>query len=189
MRKKLRRMMDTWGHYFLALLCAGVVLLSALWTRQENARADARAHSDLSQRLGAETQPPAAGLLWPAAGEILRGFSAEAVYFPAFSLWHSHSGVDFAAEAGESIVAMAEGTILSCGETVEIQQADGRCCRYSGLAECLVQPGQHVSAGERIGRAGAAVHFEGETGRICVMMLARQQPVDFSAELIDKSSK
>ena len=79
MRKSIMRGMETWGHYLLALLCAGVILLSAVWTKRQQAaeNGDQAALSDQSQRLSEAqgTLAPSA-LARPTAGEVVRRFSA-----------------------------------------------------------------------------------------------------------------
>lgn len=186
MLRKFGRIMEKWGHYLLALLCAGVILLSALWTRREQSREipDARAHSDLSQQL-ADVTPIPPGLARPAPGRIVDGMHLSPAFYPRYSLWRIHSGIDFAAEPGTEILAMENGLVTETEGMIEITQEDGRICRYYGAAEKLVTMGQQVKRGEKIGLAGETVH--GETGCICVVLLQDGKPVDFSVEIIDKT--
>ena len=83
MRKKLGRLLERWGYYGLALLCAAVILLSALWTREQPLSPPAsQALSDGSQRLSQAVSPaPSRGALCrPTAGALLRGYSETPVF-------------------------------------------------------------------------------------------------------------
>ena len=180
MLQKIKRGMEKWGQYLLALLCAGVILLSAVWTRrqQELENGEQAALSDQSQRLAQvmQTSEPAA-YIRPSEGQIIRGFSASPIYFPETGVWMSHPGLDFAA-AGETVCAMAAGTVLSCGEEIRIDHGNGLESLYRGILDCRVQPGQKVRAGEAIGMAGAAVPFEGQD-HVCVMLFQDGTPTAF----------
>ena len=188
MLRKVERMMGKWGHYFLAFLCAGVILLSALWTRsaQETEIQDTRAHSDQSQRLQDATETPA-GLRWPIAGEMLDGVHESAVFYPRYSLWRTHAGIDFSALPGTDIRCMMGGVVTQTEGMIEIAQDNGDICRYWGAAECLVKKGQRVKTGETIGKSGGKVHLEEETDLICVVLLRDGKAVDFFGELIEEN--
>ena len=181
MLKKIKRGMESWGHYLLALLCAGVILLSAVWTRKQQAleNADQAALSDQGERLAQamETPEPIA-FARPAAGAVLRGYCESPVFFPETGVWRTHPCLDFAAEAGETVCALAAGTVVSCGEEIRIDHGDGRESLYRGIRESKVQPGQRVRAGDAIGTAGASVPFEGQ-GHVCVALYQEGVPVAF----------
>jgi murein DD-endopeptidase MepM/ murein hydrolase activator NlpD len=184
MLKKIRRGMEKWGHYLLALLCAGVILLSAVWTReqQEAEKADQAALSDQGQRLTEAMQTPEpVSYARPAAGAVLRGYSEAPVFFPETGVWMAHPGLDFAAAAREAVYALADGTVVSCGEEIRINHGDGRESVYRGVRETKVCPGQRVRAGETIGTAGASVPFEGQ-GHVCVTLYQNGKPAAFGAD-------
>lgn len=177
--KKIGLLFQKWGHYLLALLCAGVILLSALWTRQQQLQeaSDAPALADGSQRLSAATTPPPA--LAPAlptkSGRVLRLYSETPLYFPAYSLWRAHPGVDYEAAAGESVYAIRSGSVqIEQGELYLLHE-DGRRTRYRGLARLTVSQGQRVRAGEQVGLAGAEVYLEG-SGHICIICYQDGRP-------------
>ena len=184
MLRKLKHMMEKWGHYFLALLCAGVILLSALWTRtrQEEEMRNARVLSDQSQRLADVTQAPS-GLVRPVPGEILDGMHETPVFYPRLSLWYTHPGIDFAATPGEKILCMADGVITQTEKMIEITRENGDIFRYFGVKESLVSTGESVRAGDEIGIAGERVHMEKDADRICVVLIRENKTVDFIAEL------
>ena len=177
--------MDRWGYYALALLCAAVILLSALWTREEDRRRDgpdAQALMDGGQRLSEVTPPPETpALVRPAAGKAIRGFSESAVFFEETGVWQCHPGVDFAAEAGEAVLAMEAGTVQVLGDEVRLDHGGGVQSRYRGLRSIRVKTGQRVRAGDALGEAGGRVPFEG-AGHVCVSLMIRDQPAPFGWE-------
>ncbi|WP_406064165.1 LysM peptidoglycan-binding domain-containing M23 family metallopeptidase [Streptomyces sp. NBC_01077] len=100
-------------------------------------------------------------------------------YRAAGSMWSSgyHTGVDFMASTGTTIVAVGPGTVYSAGDggaygnQVVIQHADGTFSQYAHLSSISVSAGQTVSGGEQIGLSGATgnvtgphLHFEMRTG-------------------------
>ncbi len=72
-----------------------------------------------------------------------------------------HSGLDFQGSANTSILATAPGVVTmdsrdgAYGITVEIDHGYGFKSRYSHLRQALVNAGQTVSAGQRVGLMGA----------------------------------
>lgn len=184
MLQKIKRGMESWGHYLLALLCAGVILLSAVWTREQQRleNADQAALSDQGQRLAQamETPEPAA-FSRPAAGAVLRGYCEAPVFFPETGVWKPHPCLDFEAEAGQPVYALGLGTVLSCGEEIRLDHGNGCESLYRGLRETKVHPGQRVRAGDMIGTAGASVPFEGQ-GHVCVTLYQNGKPAAFGAD-------
>ena len=184
MRKKILRGMETWGHYLLALLCAGVILLSAVWTRHQQAaeNADQAALSDRGQRL-AEAQRTVAPdtLARPAAGAVVRRFSFSPVFFPETGVWRTHPCLDFAAVEGDPVCALAAGTVVSCENGIRVDHGNGCASLYQGVEEIRVRPGQQVRAGEALGTAGGAAPYEG-AGHVCVTLYQDGAPIPFGEE-------
>ena len=181
MLKKIKRGMESWGQYLLALLCAGVILLSAVWTRRQQGleNADQAALSDQGQRLTEAMQTPEPAVYSrPAAGAVIRGYCEGPVFFPETGVWKTHPCLDFEVMAGESVCALAAGAVVSCGEEIRIDHGDGRESLYRGIWESKVQPGQRVRAGDAIGTAGASVPFEGQ-GHVCVTLFQDGVPAAF----------
>ncbi|MFF7775231.1 peptidoglycan DD-metalloendopeptidase family protein [Streptomyces tanashiensis] len=100
-------------------------------------------------------------------------------YRAAGSMWSSgyHTGVDFMASTGTTVVAVGPGTVYSAGDggaygnQVVIQHADGTFSQYAHLSSISVSAGQTVSGGQQIGLSGATgnvtgphLHFEMRTG-------------------------
>lgn len=73
-----------------------------------------------------------------------------------------HKGVDLAYNPNEPIEAFASGKVVKVandpkgyGNYVDIQSADGTIHRYAHANSISVSKGQEITAGQRIGRAGA----------------------------------
>lgn len=78
---------------------------------------------------------------------------------------HYHQGVDLQGKAGEPVLAVGAGKIVSSkaglGELVRVLQLDdGRAVVYADLGTATVEPGKLVSAGDQIGtvRKNGFVH-------------------------------
>ena len=84
-----------------------------------------------------------------------------------------HRGVDIRAAYGDDVSAAAAGRVVSAGEaggygtTVVLEHDNGTRTRYAHLSSALVREGEHVQAGQLIGRAGSSgratgphLHFE-----------------------------
>lgn len=83
------------------------------------------------------------------------------VYSSTMADYRTHNGVDFKASAGESVMSIADGVVISVtkddnwGNTVQMQHSGGVVSTISGFAdEGLVYEGASVSAGDVIGVVG-----------------------------------
>ncbi|MFH9232656.1 M23 family metallopeptidase [Streptomyces globisporus] len=94
------------------------------------------------------------------------------------SLWSSgsHSGVDFQAASGSSVVAVGAGTVVEAGwggaygNNIVLRMADGTYTQYGHLSSIGISVGQSVSSGQQIGLSGSTgnstgphLHFEART--------------------------
>ncbi|MGW7412271.1 M23 family metallopeptidase [Streptomyces sp. NPDC054863] len=94
------------------------------------------------------------------------------------AMWSSgsHSGVDFHASSGSSVVAVGAGTVVEAGwggaygNNVVIRMNDGSYTQYGHLSSIGVSVGRSVAAGEQIGLSGSTgnstgphLHFEART--------------------------
>ncbi len=94
------------------------------------------------------------------------------------SLWSSgsHSGVDFQAASGSSVVAVGAGTVVEAGwggaygNNIVLRMTDGTYTQYGHLSSIGVSVGQSVSSGQQIGLSGSTgnstgphLHFEART--------------------------
>lgn len=83
-------------------------------------------------------------------------------------LWSNgwHTGLDFTAPRGSTVVAAANGQIIAAGWAgaygyrIEIQHSDGFVTTYNHLSKILVTSGM-VRAGQVIGRSGSSGHTTG----------------------------
>ena len=73
-----------------------------------------------------------------------------------------HPGIDLAGSYGTPIYATADGTVLRAGwnsggygNLVEIDHGRGITTRYGHMSAILVQPGQHITRGQQVGRMGS----------------------------------
>lgn len=94
------------------------------------------------------------------------------------SLWSSgsHSGVDFRAASGSTVVAVGSGTVVEAGwggaygNNVVLRMNDGTYTQYGHLSAITVSVGQTVTPGQQIGVSGSTgnstgphLHFEART--------------------------
>ncbi|MBT2428381.1 M23 family metallopeptidase [Streptomyces sp. ISL-112] len=94
------------------------------------------------------------------------------------ALWSSgsHSGVDFRAASGSSVVAVGAGTVVEAGwggaygNNIVLRMTDGTYTQYGHLSSIGVSVGQSVTSGQQIGLSGSTgnstgphLHFEART--------------------------
>lgn len=106
-------------------------------------------------------------------GTVLREYSTDSVYFKTLNVWRPHTGVDFATELGENVLAMCDGTVTKTfddpifGRTLEVSTNDAVCI-YSGLGSLELAKGDKVSTGDKIGVAGTVPFEASEANHIHV---------------------
>lgn len=123
-------------------------------------------------------QPKRAKFVWPAKGVITQRFGERVEYYlPAFGS-HGHNGLDIAAPLGTPVRAVADGVVAwvdadpDYGEYIRLwHERLGFHTFYAHLEKTLVQQGQTVRAGQRIGDMGSTgnstgphLHFEVRLG-------------------------
>ena len=94
------------------------------------------------------------------------------------ALWSSgsHSGIDFRAPSGSTVVAVGAGTVVEAGwggaygNNIVIRMNDGTYTQYGHLSSIGVYVGQTVEPGQQIGVSGSSgnstgphLHFEART--------------------------
>ncbi|WP_405902645.1 M23 family metallopeptidase [Streptomyces sp. NBC_00656] len=99
-------------------------------------------------------------------------------YKSSGSMWSSgsHSGIDFHAASGSSVVAVGAGTVVEAGwggaygNNIVLRMTDGTYTQYGHLSSIGVSVGQSVGAGRQIGLSGSTgnstgphLHFEART--------------------------
>ncbi len=96
--------------------------------------------------------------------KVIRPYTKDSVYFKTLNVWKPHLGVDFEGKLGEDVSAMVGGAVTKVyddkmyGKTVEIS-VNNSTCIYSGLEGIIVQEGDIVKSGDKLGVVGS-VPFE-----------------------------
>lgn len=135
----------------------------------------------------APVQPREVVYTWPVKGQVLRGFTVEALaYDETMGDWRTHGGIDIAAEEGRKVLAAGEGQVAEVyddammGTTVTILQPDGVTAVYSNLAqETAVAVGDLVDTGAVLGEVGrTALAESGLEPHLHLELLADGEPVD-----------
>ncbi|WP_346353439.1 murein hydrolase activator EnvC family protein [Azotosporobacter soli] len=114
-------------------------------------------------------------MMWPINGEITSPFGWRT--HPVFGSARFHSGLDIAADYGDTVVAADGGVVVHAdwlggyGKAVIIEHSNGLQTLYGHNSELVVSEGQAVSKGQMIARAGSTgystgphVHFEVRQG-------------------------
>ena len=106
----------------------------------------------------------------PASARWVRPVAAP-INSPYGSRWGGwHPGVDFAAHYGAPIHVVAPGTVIGAGylsgeggygQIVLVRHSGGVITAYAHMSKVLVLAGEHVEAGEVLGRVGATGHVTG----------------------------
>lgn len=129
--------------------------------------APARASRDRSPDAEPETKAESDGprFVRPGTGRLTSSYGRR---------WgRLHAGVDLAAGLGAPVRAVTNATVLSAGweggygKAVRLVHSDGTVTVYAHMSAILVNKGERVSAGQRIGREGNSgrstgphLHFE-----------------------------
>ncbi|GAA2106623.1 hypothetical protein GCM10009759_45010 [Kitasatospora saccharophila] len=84
-----------------------------------------------------------------------------------------HTGTDFAVSVGTPVLAVGDATVVSSGyagaygNQIVLKLSDGRFAQYAHLSQLGVKAGQHVDAGQQVGKSGNTgnshgphLHFE-----------------------------
>ncbi len=180
MKKKMKALFQSAGHYMLALLCAAVILLSALWTRTAPAPDASPAQMNQSQRLEDLTPSPAPLFFQrPVAGQIIRPFSTEPVFFDTYHLLRFHPSTDLETAPEEQIMAAFDGRIRWEGNALYLEN-DAFSLRYRGVLPGHVQTGRQVKKGAVLGIAAGFVPYEGEN-ILCLTLYRDGEAVDIAA--------
>lgn len=122
----------------------------------------------------------------PASGAVITPFSGDELLFqPTFGDWRVHTGTDFAAEPGESVLALTDGTVQEVfedglyGTCVTLSHDANLISTYRGLTDVRVTAGQAVSAGETLGAVAETIDAEAALGTHLHVETARAgTPVD-----------
>ena len=130
----------------------------------------------------------------PASGAVITPFSGDELLFqPTFGDWRVHTGTDFAAEPGENVLALTDGTVQEVfedglyGTCVTLSHDADLTSTYRGLTDVRVVAGQAVTAGETLGAVAETIDAEAALGTHLHVEAAREgTPVDV-LELLGES--
>ncbi|MDO4269566.1 MAG: peptidoglycan DD-metalloendopeptidase family protein [Eubacteriales bacterium] len=107
----------------------------------------------------------------PTAGAVITPFSGDELLFqPTFGDWRAHAGTDFAADAGEGVLSLTDGTVQDVfedtlfGTCVTVSHDADLMTTYRGLTDVRVTAGQAVSAGEALGACAETIDAEAALG-------------------------
>lgn len=124
---------------------------------------------------------------WPVKGEIIAGFSVEALaYNETMGDWRTHNGLDIAAQRGTQVLSAAAGQVSALyqddlmGTVVEIDHGQGLVSQYANLAATpTVKVGDAVATGTVIGSVGDTAAVErGQAAHLHYALLKEGYPVD-----------
>ena len=126
-------------------------------------------------------EPADTTVVLPLRGETVMPFSMdELVYSETMGDWRTHNGVDISCAPGDTVRAVADGTVEDVfedsllGTVMIISHADGVTSMYCGLAaEPAAAAGDAVEAGQAIGTAGNTNKTESQLA--CHIHLAMRQ--------------
>lgn len=116
----------------------------------------------------AKSKSESKSFVMPVTGKIILPFSdGELIKSQTTGAWQTHNGVDIAANEGDSVLSMADGTVLSVendvlwGVVVTIEHGNDLVTRYCNLApDVTVAAGDKVNAGTVIGAVGHSADVE-----------------------------
>lgn len=120
-----------------------------------------------------ETPAEPVTLQMPLTGEpeVIQAYAF--VFSPFYADYRLHPGIDFAAEAGQAVLAAADGQVVAVetdpaeGMALVLDHGGGFMTRYAGLERATARPGTAVTQGSRLGTVGRPgngarpfLHFE-----------------------------
>src|SRR6185295_9691632 len=111
------------------------------------------------RRLHVRAREVAPELIWPIEPVTVTSLFGRR-FHPILKIYRQHSGVDLAADVGQTVSAAARGTVLRAefagegGNLLEISHGPMMTTRYEHLSVFLVSLGEVVQQGQPIGLAG-----------------------------------
>ncbi|MFU0832731.1 MAG: M23 family metallopeptidase [Oscillospiraceae bacterium] len=117
------------------------------------------------------TAADVASYSYPVGKTVLRKFSTDPIYCKTTLDWRAHTGIDFSAEQGDPVKAIANGTVTKVykddklGNTVII--AHGKVeAWYCGLDKVNVKADDTVESGEELGTVGIVPNEQAEESHL-----------------------
>ncbi|MFE2347038.1 M23 family metallopeptidase [Kitasatospora cineracea] len=134
----------------------------------EKAAADQAAAEQAAAAQAAAAAKPAWSSPTPGAAISNPYHKTNAAYAAGY-----HTGTDFAVSVGTPVLAVGDATVVSAGyagaygNQIVLKLSDGRFAQYAHLSQLGVKAGQHVGAGDQVGKSGNTgnshgphLHFE-----------------------------
>ena len=183
--QRFRRLLDHQGYLIVTAACVAVIIGSAVWTGRvqpsaapspTRSAASQSAAKSLEQSLSeAQSVPsPTPRRFSPPLEKmaVIQPFSSAQLRPSGISgVWRVHDAVDLQAEAGASVRAIAEGEVITAGESgtlgasMVIDHGDGLIAAYAGLDTLsALSAGDTVREGEILGTLGAGPMDERDLG-------------------------
>lgn len=178
-RAKLNSFLDHQGFLIVVSACVSIIIGTAVWTGRQETTCPAptppvdlgRSAAQLMQQSLQDAATPAPTPS-PTPSPFKAPLSRVVVLQPfddsrltasgVTGIWQVHDAADLAAEAGEKVLAMADGTVLAVtektasGVSILIDHGSGVQATYAGLSlSAALQDGDTVQQGQTIGFAGA----------------------------------
>ena len=201
-QSKHTAVLSTRGFYTILSLCALIIAASA-WVIWGNAHRQNAVEPDTGMPIIApadstaeapaepatvpqQEQEPEPVYVRPVSGVVLTPFSGDTLLFqPTMGDWRVHAGTDFSAEAGETVLALTDGTVQQIAEDglygtcVTLTHNNGLTSSYCGMDDVRVQEGQVVSAGEALGVCADSIPAESALGtHVHVQVTQNDAPID-----------
>lgn len=106
--------------------------------------------------------PYSGNFVLPMGTQIIKDYSnGEMVKNETMGDWRVHNGVDFGGAAGNTVAAVADGTVIKVyndsfwGTVAEIDHGNGMIVRYCGLKDSSCTPqGSEIKQGDKVGTLG-----------------------------------
>lgn len=121
---------------------------------------------DRTQTTAEETTqnnlPYSGSFILPMGTQIVKDYSnGEMVKNETMDDWRVHNGVDFGGTAGNTVSAVADGTVVKVyndsfwGTVAEVDHGNGMTVRYCGLKDLSCAPqGSEIKKGDKVGTLG-----------------------------------
>lgn len=106
--------------------------------------------------------PYSGSFILPMGTQIIKDYSnGEMVKNETMGDWRVHNGVDFGGAAGNTVAAVADGTVIKVyndsfwGTVAEVDHGNGMIVRYCGLKDSSCAPqGSEIKQGDKVGTLG-----------------------------------
>lgn len=107
----------------------------------------------------------------PTQGELSRAYSGDTLEYDETTRdWRTHTGADYAGQAGDAVCAITDGTVTEIGEDavwgkyIILSHAQGMTSRYAGLDNITVSEGDSITGGTQMAELGSASPLEETQG-------------------------